>query len=98
MGWTPDPNATRCRNISIGILQLRGGVVPARFAGIDHHDQMMICNDLTTALPSQSLLLHRQHHATSMRHGNDISTSSGTSSPFAAHVDAIRLRDDRNLG
>lgn len=98
MGWTPDPIATRCRNISIGILQLRGGVVPARFAGIDHHDQMMICNDLRTALPNQSLLLHHPHHAPTMRHGKDFSTSSATSSPSAAHVDAIRLRDDRNLG
>ena len=97
MGWTPDPIATRCRNISIGILQLGGGVVPARFAGIDHHDQMMICNDLTTALPNQSLLLHRHHHATLMRHGKGISTSSAASSPFAAHVDGIQLRDDRNL-
>ena len=98
MGWTPDPIATRCRNISIGILQLGGGVVPARSAGIDHYDQMMICNDLTTALPDQSLLLHHPHRATSTRHGNDISTSSAASSPFAAHVDGIQLRDDRNLG
>lgn len=98
MGWTPDPIATRCRNISIGILQLRGGVVPARFAGIDHHNQMMIFDDLTTALPNQSLLLHHPHRATSMRHGKDISNSSATSGSFAAHVDGIQLRDDRNLG
>jgi len=97
MGWTPDPIVTRCRNISIGILQLGGGVVPARSAGIDHHDQMMICNDLTTALPSQSSLLHRLHRTTSMRHGKDISNSSATSDSFAAHVDGIQLRDDRNL-